>query len=126
MKYEKTTYFVSVKHNLIQETPHESVEFVVELSDEELTRLRDLLNDVAKSDKYAFRRTFVPYKSADHDDAAKQYDDRTIELYNFLYEHGDENSRKLIEDMNIIDKMNHTGYDNPGYSGSPTNKPPEN
>ena len=53
---------------------------------------------------------------------AEQYDERTINLYHFLHEHGDERTRKTIEDMNIIGKLTDTGYDDPGYEDSPLNK----
>ncbi|NMO97300.1 hypothetical protein [Paenibacillus lemnae] len=120
---ERKTYYVSVAHNLIQDVPNDSNEFVVTMNDDELTKLRDLLNDVAGSDKYALKRTFVPYKSADHDDAAEEYDDVTIALYSYIHRFGDENARNTIEQMNIIPKLvEDTGYDDPGYEDSPLNK----
>lgn len=118
----KRRYYVSVAHNLIEDVPNDSNEFVVTLDDRELTQLKDLLEEVGGSDKYAFKRTFVPYKSADHDDAAEEYDDRTIALYGFLYRYGDEKTRQTIKEMNIIPKIENSGYDHPGYEGSPLNK----
>ncbi|WP_054956174.1 hypothetical protein [Paenibacillus dakarensis] len=122
MKNDQKIYYVSVTHNLIQDVPNDSNEFVVCMNDEQLTKLRDLMNEVSQSDKYAFKRTFVPYKSADHDDAAEEFDERTIELYAYLYQYGDEKTRELIKDMNLIPKMDDTGYDHPGYEESPFNK----
>lgn len=119
---DQKIYYVSVANNLIQDVPNESNEFVVSMNDEQLTKLRDLMNEVSKSDKYAFKRTFIPYKSADHDDAVEELDDRTIELYTYLHEFGDEKTKRTIQDMNIISKMKDTGYDDPGYEGSPLNK----
>src|SRR5688572_28019613 len=83
MTNDKKTYYVSVNHNLIQDVPNDSNEYVVYMDDEEVSKLRGLLYEVSSSDRYAFKRTFVPYKSADHDDAAEQYDERTINLYHF-------------------------------------------
>ncbi|GAB6928598.1 hypothetical protein JCM10914A_25810 [Paenibacillus sp. JCM 10914] len=122
MNSEKKTYYVSVNHNLIQEVPDDANEYVVHLNDEEVSKLRGLLHEVSSSDRYAFKRTFIPYKSADHDDANEEYDERTINLYNFLYNHGDEATRRTIEGMNIIGKLKDTGYDDPGYEDSPLNK----
>lgn len=122
MTNDKKTYYVSVNHNLIQDVPNDTNEYVVYMDDEEVSKLRGLLYEVSSSDRYAFKRTFVPYKSADHDDAAEQYDERTINLYHFLHEHGDERTRKTIEDMNIMGKLTDTGYDDPGYEDSPLNK----
>lgn len=122
MMNDQKIYYVSVAHNLIQDVPNDSNEFVVRMNDEQLTKLRDLMDEVSQSDKYAFKRTFVPFKSADHDDAAEEFDDRTIELYTYLYQYGDEKTKKLIDSMNIISKMEDTGYDDPGYEDSPLNK----
>jgi len=122
MTTDKKTYYVSVNHNLIRDVPGDSNEFTVMLSKDELTRLKDLMNDFSSTDRYAFQRTFVPYKSADHDEAIEQFDERTIDLYAFLHEHGDERTRRMIEDMSIIRKMDDTGYDDPGYENAPLNK----
>lgn len=122
MRNDQKIYYVSVAHNLIQDVPDESNEFVVYMNDEELSKLRDLMDEVSQSDGYAFKRTFVPYKSADHDDAAEEFDTRTIELYTLLHQYGDEKTKKVIQDMNIISKMEDTSYDDPGYEGSPLNK----
>lgn len=116
-------YFVSVNHGLIQDVRNDSNEFEVLLSDEELTVLQDLLKGLAGEDDYAFRRAFVPYKSADHDDAAEQFDDATIHLFQYLHDRGTEETRRLIEEMNVLQRLGNTGYQDEGYGdGSPTNK----
>ncbi|MFC7680555.1 hypothetical protein [Paenibacillus sp. GCM10028914] len=122
MMNDQKIYYVSVAHNLIQDVPNDSNEFVVHMNDEELNKLRELMDQVSQSDKYAFKRTFVPYKSADHDDAAEEFDESTIELYSYLYKFGDGKTKKMIQAMNIISKMEDTGYDDPGYERSPLNK----
>lgn len=116
-------YFVAVNHGLIQETRNESNEYEVLLSGEELTVLQDLLNELSREDDYAFRRAFVPYKSADHDDAAEQFDDATIRVFQYLHDHGTAETRRQIEGLNVLQKLENAGYEDEGYgSGSPTNK----
>lgn len=116
-------YFVSVNHGLIQEVRGDSNEFEVLLSDEELTVLQDLLKGLAGEDEYAFRRAVVPYKSADHDDGAEQFDDATIRLFQYLHDRGTGETRRLIEEMNVLQRLENTGYQDEGYGGgSPTNK----
>lgn len=122
MTMNQKIYYVSVKHNLIQNVPSDSNEFVVMLNDEQLTKLRDLMDSISQSDKYAFKRTFVPYKSADHDDAVEEFDENMIELYAFLHQYGDSRTKQLIEDMNILSNIKDSGYDDPGYRESPFNK----
>lgn len=116
-------YFVAVNHGLIQEIRNDSNEYEVLLSGEELTVLQDLLNELSRGDEYAFRRAFVPYKSADHDDAAEQFDDATIRVFQYLHDHGTAETRLQIEGLNVLQKLEHTGYEDEGYGdGSPTNK----
>lgn len=116
-------YFVAVNHGLIQETRNDSNEYEVLVSGDELTVLQDLLNELSRGDDYAFRRAFVPYKSADHDEAAEQFDDATIRVFQYLHDHGTEETRRQIEGLNVLQKLEHTGYEDEGYGeGSPTNK----
>jgi len=122
MDTDKKRYYISVSHQLIQDVPNDSAEYEVLMTETEVSKLRDLLEDLTKEDEYAFKRTFVPYKSADHDDAADEYNDRLIAVYAYLHEIGDEKTRRTIEDMNILGKMQHTDYHDKGYEGSPLNK----
>ncbi|WP_311519093.1 hypothetical protein [Paenibacillus albidus] len=120
---EKKHYFVSVTHGLIQDVRNDSNEFEVLLTTEELTALQDLLKDLERGDGYAFRRAFVPYKSADHDDAIDQFDDQTVKLFEYLREQGTEETRSAIDGMGVLPKLKNTGYQDKGYDGgSPTNK----
>lgn len=120
---EKKHYFVSVNHGLVQDVRNDSNEFEVLLTQEELTVLQDLLKDLSREDDYAFRRAFVPYKSADHDEAIDQYDDQTVKLFQYLHRHGSETTRQSIEQSGVLPKLENTGYQDKGYDGgSPTNK----
>lgn len=120
---EKKRYFVSVNHSLIQDVRNDSNEFEVSLNAEELTILQDLLNELKRGDDYAFQRAFVPYKSADHDEAARQFDDEIIRLYQSLYLFGTSETQQTIEELGVLPKLENTGYEDKGYDGgSPTNK----
>lgn len=120
---QKQRYFVSVNHGLIQEVRNDSNEFEVLLAPGELTALQDLLKALSQEDEYAFRRAFVPYKSADHDEAIRQFDDGTIRLYQHLHRYGTSETRQAIEELDILPKLDNTGYEDTGYDGgSPTNK----
>ncbi|KWX72893.1 hypothetical protein AML91_20640 [Paenibacillus jilunlii] len=122
-RHDKKRYFVSVNHGLIQDVRNDSGEYEVLLTPGELTGLEDILKDLAKEDEYAFRRAFVPYKSADHDEAIDQFDDQTIRLFQYLHRYGSEETRQTIEQLNVLPKLSNTGYEDKGYDGgSPTNK----
>ncbi|WP_342564070.1 hypothetical protein NST84_02370 [Paenibacillus sp. FSL R7-0345] len=119
----RKSYFVSVNHGLIQDVRGESGEFEVRVTPDELTVLQGLLDNLASGDEYAFRRAAVPYKSADHDEAADQFDDVTVQLYQYLYQVGSGETQQMISQLGVLPKLANTGYQDKGYDGgSPTNK----
>ncbi|MFC3750159.1 hypothetical protein [Paenibacillus sp. GCM10012306] len=111
----KKRYFVSAAHGVIQNIRNESNEFEVYLNNEELTILKDLLTGLESDDDYTFLRAFVPFKSADHDDAAQEFDDQTIALYRYLYEHGSNDTQQMIKSLNVLTKLENTAYQDEGY-----------
>lgn len=119
---EKKHYYVSVTHNLIEQSRNESTPFEVVLDDEELARLKELMELAENDDAYTLQRAPVPYKSADHDDASERFAKGLALLYAFLHHHGTLPTRQAIEDMNVLDRLRDTDYDDPGYEQSPMNK----
>ncbi|GIO34455.1 MULTISPECIES: hypothetical protein [Paenibacillus] len=122
MDTEKKRYYISVSHHLIQDVPHDSAEFEVMMTEAEMSKLKDKLEDLNQEDENTFKRAFIPFKSADHDEAPQGYNDKLIDVYAYLYEIGDEHTKRTIEGMNILGKMQHTDYNNEGYDDSPFNK----
>ncbi|MGF7050809.1 hypothetical protein J2T13_005359 [Paenibacillus sp. DS2015] len=118
----KKTYYVSVAHNLIQDIPNDSTEFTVLGTDDEVSILRDKMSSLIKDDEYTFKRAFVPFKSADHDDSTNLFDDKMIELYAYIYQLGDEDTKRGIHEMNLLPKLLNTDYNDKGYDDSPFNK----
>lgn len=116
------TYYVSVHHQLIQDIPNDSTEFTVIMNTEELALLRNQMSELAKDDEYSFKRAVVPYKSADHDDATQQFDDKILDVYKAIYHYGDEATKRAITEMNILPKLKNTNYHDKGYEQSPFNK----
>ncbi|WP_136608050.1 hypothetical protein [Paenibacillus dokdonensis] len=122
MENDKKRYYISVTHNLIQDVPNDSTEFEVMMTDEQVTRLRDQMDELIKDDEYTFKRAFVPFKSADHDDATEQFDDKLIGVYAYLHDIGDDETRRMIDELNILPKLHQTDYHDDGYDDSPLNK----
>ncbi len=123
MAIPRTPYYVSVTHRLIQETPNDSTEFEVLLDEEDLAQLKDKIAGLDDEDEYTFKRAPVPYKSADHDEAPNQFNQRLTELYVFLYRAGSERTRKAIMEMGVLNNLSNMDYNDPGYGGgSPLNK----
>lgn len=124
MEQEKQTYYVSVAHRLIQESPNDSGVFEVLLDEEEFSLLQDKLNALTAEDKYTFRRAPIPYKSADHDDAPEQFNKQLSELYVLLYRSGTAKTRTMLMKSGILSRLGNTDYHHPGYGehGSPLNR----
>ncbi|MFS0873235.1 hypothetical protein [Paenibacillus xylanilyticus] len=122
MQDGKTHFYVSVTHNLIEQTKNESTPFEVMVDDEELNQLKDLMKVLEDDDAYTLQRAPVPYKSADHDEATEQFSDGMTLLYSFLYDHGTSHTRQAIKSMNVLLRLQDTDYDDPGYENSPMNK----
>ncbi|WP_410770919.1 hypothetical protein [Fontibacillus sp. BL9] len=123
MAIQKTPYYVSVTHRLIQEIPNDSTEFEVLLDDEDLAILQDKIAGLSKEDEYTFKRAPVPYKSTDHDEATEHFNRQLTELYVLLYRTGSERTRKSIIEMGVLSNLTNTDYNHPGYGGgTPLNK----
>ncbi|WP_211747246.1 hypothetical protein [Paenibacillus sp. Marseille-Q4541] len=116
------TYYVSITQQLIHQEPTEANDYEVQLNQDELSRMQDLMSSIGNEDEYTFKRTPVPYKSADHDDANEKFTDRIQELYQLIYDNGTEKTRETIREQRVLTKLDHTDYDNKGYENSPLNK----
>ncbi|MNJ49705.1 hypothetical protein D3C77_449510 [compost metagenome] len=124
MKPMKKAYYVSVAHQIIQEAPNDNTtEFKVFLDEEDFVRLRDKIAELSQEDDHTFRRAPIPYKSADHDEATQQYNERLIELYTLLYQYGNDQTRRSIVSLGVLGKLQNPDYNDPGYDdGFPLNK----
>ncbi|MDM5280096.1 hypothetical protein QUF95_22095 [Paenibacillus silvae] len=122
MQDGKQHLYVSVTHNLIEQTRNESTPFEVLVDDGQLATLQNLMKVLEDGDDYALQRAPVPYKSADHDKGNERFTNGVMMLYTFLYDHGTPETRQAIDDMNVLPKLRDTDYDDPGYEHSPMNK----
>ncbi|MCM3784760.1 hypothetical protein M3231_17480 [Neobacillus mesonae] len=119
---ETNQYFVSLTQKLVHQDPSESNDYEVRLDKEQLSEIQDMLASMNRDDSYTLQRAPVPYKSADHDDANDEFTSQMKEIYEFIYKTGTEDTRAAIRSQNILDKLDHTDYDNKGYEDSPLNK----
>ncbi|MEK5060583.1 hypothetical protein BK126_22515 [Paenibacillus sp. FSL H7-0326] len=118
----KQSYYVSITQKLIHQDSSESSDYEVHLDEEQLSILQDMLRAMDQEDRYTLQRTPVPYKSADHDDANDEFTGQLKELYQFIYDAGTDDTRAEIRNLRILDKLEHSDYDNRGYENSPMNK----
>jgi hypothetical protein len=117
----KATYYVSVARGLIEEpkamrdSDNLTHEFQVEATEEEIAVLRELFEKQATAEEQTFKRAAVPYKSADHDPATADFNGEFLNIYRYLYEIGDEATKKHIEKMRILPRLLSPDYHDPGY-----------
>ncbi|WP_110926186.1 hydrolase [Bacillus massiliglaciei] len=105
MEDGKQTYYVDLVSGdvLAQQLSGENASFRVFATDEELAELRQCLEKAHSSDLKAYARSHVPYELYHHDRGNDQYDESMVELYRMIHELGDDEAKKHIEEMGILE-----------------------
>lgn len=124
MEYEKQTYYVSVAHRLVQDSPGDSSELKVLLDEEELSLLQNKLATLTAENKYMLQQTLLPCKSAAQDNAPEQFNKQLSELFVLLYRSGTAKTRSTLMESGVLSRLGNTDYHHPGYGEhrSPLNK----
>ncbi|TNJ64836.1 hypothetical protein FE784_18500 [Paenibacillus hemerocallicola] len=117
----KAIYAVSVtagtlleQGELLEQSDRTDV-LTVEATDEEALELRRLLDSYTARDAHSLRRAPIPYKSADHDEATRSFNDKTFQLYLTIYELGTVETRAYIDENELLAKLRNPDYEHPGY-----------
>jgi hypothetical protein len=111
----KTRYYVSVSSRTVQETLPETDNLEVDVDADELDELRSLLTSEERKDETTQLVAPIPYKSNDHAEAGQDYTDGLSNLYGYIYQVGTEETKRHIESMKILNKLQDTDYNYPGY-----------
>lgn len=109
------TLYVSVSNKSLDREVSMNEQLEVRGTDEELEKLRQILEQLERDDQVTQLRAPIPYKSADHDKATDQFNDDLLKLYQLIYNLGTDKTRAHIHDMKILNKLQNTDYENPGY-----------
>lgn len=109
------TRFVSVSNKSLESEVSKNEQLEVRGTEEELEILRQMLEQLQRDDEATQLRAPIPYKSADHDKASHQFNDDLLKLYQLIYNLGTDKTKAYIHDMNIINKLQNTDYEDPGY-----------
>lgn len=109
------TLFVSVSNKSLDREASMNEQFEVRGTEEEIETLRQMLEQLELDDEVTQIRAPIPYKSADHDKATDQFNDDLLKLYQFIYKLGTDKTKAHIHDMNILNKLQNTDYEYPGY-----------
>jgi hypothetical protein len=104
MEEQKKTYYVAVAHGEITKSATDSPwDFKIEATDDEIIALREYFTTNHNADWSSFWRAHVPYLEYHHDKVNDVYDDSMKKAYGMIYQLGDEEARKHIESMGILD-----------------------
>lgn len=97
---EKQAYYIQVANGEIQSRSDVSPwEFRVFANEKEIQDLRGLFKEMNEADSRTFWRAHVPAVPYHMDKDNDQYDKRMMEVYDKLYELGDEDTRSHIKKM---------------------------
>jgi hypothetical protein len=100
---EKTTYYVSVQADTIQEqAAEEHFEFEIEATPEEIDKLQELFAEKEDAEDGTFWRAHVPFLEYHNDEANDQYDKNLKDIYQMIHQLGCDSTKKHIESMGIL------------------------
>ncbi|WP_424766384.1 hypothetical protein [Paenibacillus sp. sgz302251] len=112
---DKQIYYVSVSGKRVEPTASMNDQLTVNGTTEEIDKLQLLLETIQKDDERTQFRAPIPYKSADHDQATEQFNEDILKVYRAIYELGTAETKEHIQQMNILNKLQNTDYNYPGY-----------
>ncbi|NIK66888.1 hypothetical protein [Paenibacillus sp. BK720] len=111
----KKTLYVSVSNKSLDAEASMNEQLEIRGTAEELEELRRMLERLKKDDEATQFRAPIPYKSADHDKATDQFNGDLLKLYQAIYKLGTDETKAHIHDRNILNKLQNTDYEYPGY-----------
>jgi hypothetical protein len=107
---EKNKYWVNVRdQEIVPQGETVNYEFEIEATDEEVTELRERLDQLVEVDTKLLNRAKTPYEPLpEHDQEIKNapYDERLLDVYRLIHQLGVPKTRIHIEEMNIMDTIN--------------------
>lgn len=103
MEDQKKTYYIDVGHGQISQSSTASAwSFKIQANDDEITQLRELFDQNYSTEWKNFFRAHVPYVQYHHDRENDSYDSTIDQVYEMIYNLGDEEAKSHIRSMNII------------------------
>lgn len=103
MDQEKKTYYVTLGTGEITKSKTDSAwDFKIEATDDDITQLREYFEQNNSTEWQSFFRAHVPYVQYHHDRENDAYDDMLMQIYQMIYQLGDEEARNHIESMGIL------------------------
>ncbi|MCA1066476.1 hydrolase [Rossellomorea sp. AcN35-11] len=103
MNEERYDYYIEVATGEISRSSTDSPwNFKISATDEEITRLREVFDNNHSVDWQNFYRAHVPYIQYHYDRQNDAYDENLHLVYEMIHQLGDEEAKKFIESMGIL------------------------
>jgi hypothetical protein len=104
-KLEKKPYYVNVESGEILPIKTASAfQFEISASEEDVWKLQKKFEEIDSAATDTFYRTHVPYVPYSDDPDNDRYDQKLKEAYQIIHDLGQNETRKFIESMNILNK----------------------
>lgn len=103
---EKKKYYVSLaSHEISQTRYHNNDDFVIYATEGEVRELRNTLNRMYRGDMDSYWRAHIPIVKYHHDTGNETYDREITEVFQMLYELGDEQTKDYIKSTGVLSDM---------------------
>lgn len=100
---EKKKYYVSVASSEISQIPFgNNADFIIHATVDEVRILRAKMDNMHDAEMGSFWRAHVPIMPYHHDQANDDYDREITNVFEMIYNLGDEETQKHINSMGIL------------------------
>lgn len=108
MNEERHDYYIEVATGEISRSSTDSPwNFKISATDEEITQLREVFDSNHSVDWQNFYRAHVPYIQYHFDRENDAYDENLHQVYEMIHRLGDDESKKFIESIGILNSEPH-------------------
>lgn len=102
----RKTYYISVGSGEISQVKSGSTwEYKIEATDEEVRQLRNLFDGNYSNEVENFLRAHVPFVEYHYDSSNDKYDSNLLQVYQIIYQLGDQEAKNFIESEGILDVL---------------------
>ena len=102
MEMKKTYYIAIASGEISQSATSSPWDFKIEASQNEIQELRLYFDKIDSTGWKNFFRAHIPFLEYHHDKENDEYDEILIQIYNKVYQLGDQEARNTIEEMGIL------------------------
>lgn len=100
---EKQKYYVNIGDGEISQTKyHNNAQYTIYATDDEVRTLREKFRNMHEASFDSYLRAHVPIVPYHNDKPNDDYDSNMAEVFQMIYELGDEQAKQHIKQLNIL------------------------